>query len=151
MSAYSKKIVGWCLWPDLKSIGALNALKMAVECENTNNKLIHHSDRGIQYCCHDYVNNLKSHGIEISMTENGDPYENAVAERVNGILKHEYNLVSTFEDYLSAEAAVKIAIEKYNNKRPHRSCNMLTPAQAHTRKGKLKKHWNVKKAESQCI
>ena len=143
--AYSKKIVGWCLWPDLTSTGALNALKMAVSCEKVTNKLIHHSDRGIQYCCYDYVNYLKGCDIQISMTEQGDPYENAIAERVNGILKDEYDLYDTFDDYNQAHEAVKIAIDKYNNQRPHRSCNMLTPAQAHKQTGVLKKYWNSKK------
>ena len=143
--AYSKKIVGWCLWPNLGSKGALNALKMATQGERITSQLIHHSDRGIQYCCYDYVNYLTGCDIQISMTENGDPYENAVAERINGILKHEYDLYNTFEDYNGAHEAVKIAINKYNNKRPHRSCNMLTPAQAHTQTGVLKKRWNKKK------
>ena len=143
--AYSKKIVGWCLWPDLTSTGALNALKMAVECEKPNDKLIHHSDRGIQYCCYDYVNYLQGSNIRISMTEQGDPYENAIAERVNGILKDEYDLYDTFEDFNTAHEAVKIAIDKYNNKRPHRSCNMLTPSLAHKQIGLLKKHWNKPK------
>lgn len=143
--AYSKKIVGWCLWPDLTSTGALNALKMATESEQVTSKLIHHSDRGIQYCCYDYVNYLKGCNIQISMTENGDPYENAIAERVNGILKDEYDLYDTFDDYNQAHEAVKIAINKYNNQRPHRSCNMLTPSKAHTQTGVLKKRWNKKK------
>jgi len=143
--AYSKKIVGWRLWPDLTSTGALNALAMAVECEKISDKLIHHSDRGIQYCCYDYVNYLKGSKIGISMTENGDPYENAIAERVNGILKKEYDLYDTFEDYNEAHQAVKVAIEKYNNHRPHRSCDMHTPQEAHTKTGVLKKHWNKKK------
>lgn len=143
--AYSKKIVGWCLWPNLTSSGALNALKMATESEQVTGKLIHHSDRGIQYCCYDYVNYLKGCNIQISMTENGDPYENAIAERVNGILKDEYDLYDTFDDYNQAHEAVKIAINKYNNQRPHRSCNMLTPTKAHTQTGVLKKRWNKKK------
>lgn len=142
--AYSKKIVGWCLWPDLTSTGALNALKMAIECENVTEKLIHHSDRGIQYCCYDYVNYLNGCNIQISMTEQGDPYENAIAERVNGILKDEYELYNTFEDYNQAHEAVKIAIDKYNNQRPHRSCDMLTPAEAHLQTGVLNKRWKKK-------
>ena len=139
--AYSKKIVGWCLWPDLSSTGALNALKMAFEAERYNYDLIHHSDRGIQYCCNDYVNYLKGSGAKISMTENGDPYENPVAERVNGILKDEYGLYETFPDYLSALEVVKMAIQKYNNKRPHRSVDMMVPIVAHEQTGPLKKHW----------
>ncbi len=143
--SYSKKIVGWCLWPNLTSTGALNALEMGVECEKITNNLIHHSDRGIQYCCNDYVNYLNGANIQISMTENGDPYENAVAERVNGILKDEYELNETFTDYDDAHQAVKIAINKYNNIRPHRSCNMMTPAQAHLNKGPMRKLWKRKK------
>jgi len=139
--AYSKKIVGWCLWPSLSSEGALNALKMAVSAEGARAGLIHHSDRGIQYCCNDYVNYLKGAKIDISMTENGDPYENAIAERINGILKDEYELVETFSDYQSALEAVKTAVYKYNNKRPHRSVDMLFPIDAHEQKGLLKKHW----------
>lgn len=142
---YSKKIVGWCLWPDLTSKGALNALEMAVECESPTEGLIHHSDRGIQYCCNDYVNYLNSSHINISMTENGDPYENAVAERVNGILKEEYELNETFIDYNDAHEAVKKAISKYNNIRPHRSCDMMTPVKAHINKGIMKTHWKKKK------
>lgn len=85
---YSHKIVGWCLWPNLESKGVLQALEMALESNPDHEGLIHHSDRGIQYCCHDYVDALEKEKIKISMTENGDPYENAIAERVNGILKN---------------------------------------------------------------
>lgn len=139
--AYSKKIVGWCLWPDLTSEGALNALKMAISGEGVKQNLIHHSDRGIQYCCTDYVNYLKGSNINISMTENGDPYENAIAERVNGILKDEYELNKTFPDYHAALEATKIAVYKYNNKRPHRSVDLMFPVDAHRKSGPLKKHW----------
>lgn len=145
--AYSRKIVGWSLWPDLKSEGALNALKMAISAEGVKKGLIHHSDRGIQYCCHDYVNYLKGSNISISMTEKGDPYENAIAERVNGILKREYKLNHTFSDYQEALEAVKIAIYKYNNKRPHRSVDMMYPVDAHEAKGPLKKHWKVRSSK----
>jgi putative transposase len=142
--AYSKKIVGWCLWPDLTSEGALNALKMAISGEKVTQGLIHHSDRGIQYCCNDYVNYLNGTKIEISMTENGDPYENAIAERINGILKGEYEIEETYPDYLAALEAVKIAVYKYNNKRPHRSIDMMFPVDAHNHVGPLKKHWKNK-------
>jgi transposase InsO family protein len=143
--AYSKKIVGWCLWPDLTSTGALNALKMATESEGISPGLIHHSDRGIQYCCTDYVMSLQGSKIEISMTENGDPYENAIAERVNGILKDEYDLHTTFADYLEASEAVKSAVSKYNNQRPHASCNYMVPTDAHQNTGEMKKRWYPKK------
>lgn len=147
--AYSKKIVGWCLWPDLSSRGALNALQMALENEKKTDKLIHHSDRGIQYCCYDYVNYLKGQQINISMTEKGDPYENAIAERVNGILKSEYGLYNVFEDYLQANEAVKRAVNLYNNKRPHSSIEHKTPIQAHQFKGKMKNLWKkIQREES---
>jgi transposase InsO family protein len=139
--AYSKKIVGWCLWPNLSSEGALNALKMATNEKTFKNGLTHHSDRGIQYCCYDYVNYLKGSEIKISMTENGDPYENAIAERVNGILKDEYDLYDVFDDYLTANEAVKRAVNLYNDKRPHASIDFRTPNQAHIFKGKLKNRW----------
>ena len=143
--AYSKKIVGWCLWPDLTSEGALNALRMAVAGEGVKPGLIHHSDRGIQYCCNDYVNFLKGSKIDISMTQNGDPYENAIAERVNGILKDEYDLNETFADYYAALEATKLAVHKYNNKRPHRSVDFMFPKDAHQQQGLLKKHWKKRK------
>lgn len=143
--AYSKKIVGWCLWPDLTSQGALNALKMAVSGEGVKQGLVHHSDRGIQYCCNDYVNYLNGSKINISMTENGDPYENAIAERINGILKDEYELNETYSDYHTALEAVKIAVYKYNNKRPHRSVDLMFPVDAHYHQGVLKKHWKKRK------
>ena len=146
--AYSKKIVGWCLWPDLTSEGALNALRMAVAGEGVKPGLIHHSDRGIQYCCNDYVNFLKGSKINISMTENGDPYENAIAERVNGILKDEYDLNETFLDYHAALEATKVAVYKYNNKRPHRSVDFMFPADAHLHSGVLKKHWKKQQYKS---
>lgn len=142
--AYSKKIVGWSLWHDLTSEGALNALKMALASEKYNYDLIHHSDRGIQYCCSDYVNYLKGAQVAISMTENGDPYENPIAERVNGILKEEYGLNETFNDYLSANEAVKVAVDKYNNKRPHASCDFMVPSEAHNMTGQMKKRWKNK-------
>lgn len=146
---YSHKIVGWCLWPNLESKGVLNALDMALAGNPGLSGLIHHSDRGIQYCCNDYVRVLEKHNIAISMTENGDPYENALAERVNGILKMEYGLNETFADYYDALEQVKIAVELYNNSRPHMSCDMLTPNEAHKRTGHLKKHWkNEKRQES---
>jgi transposase InsO family protein len=146
---YSHKIVGWCLWPSLESKGTLNALEMALASNPEHTGLIHHSDRGIQYCCNDYIKALTSNKIGISMTENGDPYENALAERVNGILKMEYELNNTFSDYLAALEQVKKAVELYNNSRPHMSCDMLTPSEAHKKSGLLKKHW--KKPEKKPV
>ena len=141
--AYSHKIIGYCLHPTLHSDGPVNALLMAAKSKRQPS-LTHHSDRGIQYCCAEYVKILEHFGIRISMTENGDPYENPVAERVNGILKNEFLLDKTFASLSEVKEAVKNAIEKYNRIRPHDSCDKLTPEQAHERSGYLFRHWKTK-------
>lgn len=139
---YSKKIVGYCLYPSLEAEGPLLALSSAITNTGINLKgLIHHSDRGIQYCCNEYVSMLKSNQIEISMTQNGDPYENAVAERINGILKHELGLIDDFPDFETAQATVDKAVCTYNNLRPHTSCGFLTPEQAHLTQERFTKLW----------
>ena len=143
--AYSHKIVGYKLHPTLHSEGAIDALVMANKDVKKTDKLIHHSDRGIQYCCNDYVQMIEHFGIQLSMTEKGDPYENAIAERVNGILKHEHGLQQTFAGYREAATAVDDAVKKYNEIRIHDSCDRLTPVMAHEQKGVLKKHWKPKK------
>jgi len=94
----------------------------------------------VQYCSHDYVKMLDDKHIQISMTENGDPLENAIAERVNGILKDEL-LQLQYNSFEEAKKRVAKAIVVYNALRPHSSCDMLTPQQAHTKEGLLKKHW----------
>jgi putative transposase len=142
--AYSHKIVGYKLHRTLQSEGAIDALIMASKDVKKTDKLIHHSDRGIQYCCKEYVQMITHFGIQLSMTENGDPYENAIAERVNGILKYEFDLRQTFPSHEHASKAVDQAIKMYNQKRIHDSCNRLTPVQAHEQKGVLKKLWKPK-------
>ena len=140
--AYSRKIVGYCLSDNLRANGCIEALQMALRNRKTNKPgLIHHSDRGIQYCCAAYTEILQSHGLLISMTENGDPYENAMAERVNGILKHEMGLKEVFVTFKHAGQNVDNAIYSYNCIRPHASCDYLTPDQAHEREGVLPKRW----------
>ena len=139
--AYSHKIVGYCLWQSLESIGAINALEMAVKENKQTKELIHHSDRGVQYCCGEYVRSIEKSHIKISMTENGDPYENAIAERVNGILKTEFCLSNHFASDELAHQAVDNAVNMYNNRRPHASCDYLTPAMAHQATGELHKRW----------
>jgi putative transposase len=139
--AYSRKIVGYCLHPTLKKEGPLQALKMAVADKVYRQPLIHHSDRGLQYCCGEYITLLERSAISISMTEKGDPYENAIAERVNGILKSEFALDTDFESFNAAKEAVDKAITTYNDYRPHSSCNYLTPSQAHLRQGVLPARW----------
>ena len=142
--AYSHKIVGYKLHLSLHSEGAIDALIMANKDVKKTDKLIHHSDRGTQYCCHEYVKMITHFGIQLSMTENGDPYENAIAERVNGILKYEHGLKEVFVNYEQAKKATDIAIKMYNEKRIHDSCNRLTPVVAHEQNGILKKYWKPK-------
>lgn len=131
--AFSRKIIGHHLSHSLSARGCVGALSKAIAQlpGPPSSPLIHHSDRGIQYCCNQYVPILQDHGISISMTQNGSPYENALAERVNGILKTELGLGAAFEDYQSALRAVSSAIDIYNRLRPHLSLGMLTPAQVH--------------------
>ena len=136
--AYSKKIIGYRLARTLESIHAVNALQDAIKnnCQLMSG-LIHHSDRGLQYCSKEYIRVLNQNNIGISMTEKGDPLENPIAERVNGILKDEY--LNEYQ-YLTG-LQLKETVEKYNNKRPHLSCDMLTPELAHANSGMLKKRW----------
>lgn len=140
--AYSRKIVGYDLSDNLESINALQALQSAIQATTEPlNGLIHHSDRGIQYCCHDYVNLLQHHQIQISMTQNGDPLENAIAERINGIIKHEYMFHQNIHDKQHARKILKQAVNLYNKNRPHLSCNMLTPEQVHHQQQTPKRLW----------
>lgn len=138
--AYSHKIVGFYLCEDLSAKGCVLALRMALKNNPLQDNLIHHSDRGLQYCSHDYVDLLGGNGIKISMTQNGDPLENAMAERVNGILKDEL-LEICYPTFAQAQVAIASAINTYNFQRPHSSVDMLTPVVAHTKTGELKKHW----------
>jgi transposase InsO family protein len=140
--AYSRKIVGYDLSERLAAAGTITALQMAVTaCGNTTG-LIHHSDRGTQYCCDDYIEILQKNNISISMTQSGDPRDNAIAERVNGILKTEL-LEEIFTDITAARAAVKQAVNTYNYLRPHSSLEMLTPALAHGKTGRLIRNWKT--------
>ncbi len=130
--AYSKQIMGYELCKNMEATSTLKALKMALaKRKYKESKLIHHSDRGLQYCSKLYTDCLKENGIAISMTQNGDPYENAIAERVNGILKDEFGLSDKFENIIQAKELTKQSIEIYNQLRPHLSCSMLTPNQMH--------------------
>lgn len=142
--AYSRKIVGYHLSQNLKVQGCLISLNKAMSTRTTNNPLIHHSDRGIQYCCEPYVSTLLQNNIAISMTQDGSPYDNALAERVNGILKTELNLEKTFSSYKEAIPFVHHAIDAYNRLRPHMSIGNLTPNKAHYSTQKLQKKWKKK-------
>jgi len=136
--AYSKKVIGYQLARSLDGIHAVKALQDAIKNGSQSiSGLIHHSDRGIQYCSKEYIKVLNTHHIKISMTQDGDPLENAIAERVNGILKDEY--LNQYHSLTTVQ--LKKSIELYNEKRPHLSCDMLTPQRAHSATGKLKKRW----------
>lgn len=130
--AFSHKIVGYHVADTLETIETLEALKMAL---NTLNRppagLIHHSDRGIQYCSSIYVNLLLQHKIRISMTESSDPLENAIAERINGIIKNEYLDCYQVESLPEARELLDQVVKLYNDERPHMSIGNLTPTKVH--------------------
>lgn len=155
--AYSRKIVGFYLSIDLSASGTIKALLMALKAKSDTKNLIHHSDRGVQYCCNDYVQLLNKNGIKISMTENGDPLENAMAERVNGILKSEL-LEDVFATFDMAQQAVALAVSVYNHHRPHSCISNYTPQEAHQLKDvELKRLWKNyykpqrKEAQMNCV
>lgn len=139
--AYSKKIVGYKLARTLEAVHAVGALEMAINNVSNREGLIHHSDRGIQYCCNEYVKKCQDYHIQISMTERGNPTDNSIAERVNGILKNEYIHELKPCDYKTLVKHVDVTIYKYNQLRPHMSCDMLTPNAAHVKTGHIKKRW----------
>lgn len=123
--------MGFHLAEDLKTDGPLKALKMALRNRLFNGSIIHHSDRGLQYCSYEYQKLLAENLMSSSMTESYDPYQNAIAERINGILKDEFNLQQGFREHSIAGKVIKESIEIYNNERPHFSCELLTPTIRH--------------------
>lgn len=143
--AYSHKIVGYQVADTLEAIESIHALQMALSALGAEShlNLIHHSDRGIQYCSHAYVKLLQDYNIKISMTENGDPLENAVAERINGIIKDEYLEAYEINCLKDAQELLKEVVELYNNERPHMSISNLTPNHIHFSKTpiKIEKLW----------
>lgn len=142
--AYSRKIVGHHLSPTLCTEGPLKALKMALkQRKDKKTPLIHHSDRGIQYCSVTYTGLLKKNQITISMTQSGDPKENALAERVHKTIKEEFLNYCIHLNHETANKAVKKTIELYNEMRPHASIDYLTPAQAHRCTGPIKRRWKI--------
>jgi putative transposase len=137
--SFSRTIVGFDCSDSLEMEGALRALKMA-QSQRTesiraaHHSTMHHSDRGSQYCCGEYIAQLNRHGISISMTEESHCYENAQAERLNGILKQEYGLGATFKTKAEARAAVKEAVRLYNHYRPHGALKNRVPMSVHQEK-----------------
>ena len=143
LDAYSEEIVGWCIGETLEIKYTIEALKMAltrVKATETLN-LIHHSDRGCQYASNDYVALLKQYGVKISMTESGNPKDNAQAERINNTMKNELLKGLSFRKINEVKVAVTLAVEFYNNERPHMSINMMTPSEAAGYTGELAKRW----------
>lgn len=144
--AYSHKIMGYAVADSLEAINTTKALHMAIgNLTEIPDCLIHHSDRGIQYCGFDYVNTLTQNNIKISMTENGDPLENAVAERINGILKEEYLRHYPLTHLNQVIELVADIIDRYNRLRPHQSINMITPEVVHEKQLLINRTWSKKK------
>lgn len=141
--AYSRKIVGHALSSTLEATGPLEALEMALAERKgaSPERLIHHSDRGVQYCCWDYVQILQKSFISISMTQSGSPYDNALAERVNGILKTDFFPQKMYTHHNEAKSAIDKIIAIYNCVRPHTSIDYLTPEIAHEKQGEIPKRW----------
>ena len=143
LDAYTEEIVGWSIGPTLETVYPIEALKMALKCIEGKDSinLIHHSDRGCQYASSEYVRLLQKHGIRISMTETGDPKDNAQAERINNTMKNELLKGMRFKNIEEVRTAVTRAVDFYNNKRPHMSIDMKTPAEAALCEGELTKLW----------
>lgn len=142
--AYSHKIVGFHVAETLESVETIQALEMALAglIPDTEYQLIHHSDRGVQYCHHKYVKLLQDNDVKISMTENGDPLENAIAERVNGIIKEEYLQDNTVKTIKEAKQVLSFVVKLYNQERPHNSISNKVPNFIHENKEiKTKRLW----------
>lgn len=140
--AYSRKIIGYALAASLAADGAVKALRMALRQRTRQVPTIHHSDRGSQYCCWEYTALLEKAKVTPSMTQTGDPRENAIAERVNGILKSEL-LQQPYASLEQAGQALPRLISLYNVERPHLSLDWLTPSQAHEQEGPLRRRWKA--------
>lgn len=137
--AYSKKLMGWALDDNMKATLVVQALKMAIKNRTFNHKnIIHHSDRGIQYCCPEFSDFAKENGFILSTTQQYDPYENAVAERINGILKYEFGLKKTIKNVAIARQIMKQATKIYNEQRLHWSLGLETPQDIHKKYNPIK-------------
>lgn len=136
--AYSRKIMGYAIADSMETGQMKQALQMAIRNRKGNGlELIHHSDRGLQYCSNEYVTLAERNRIKMSMTENGDPYENALAERMNRTLKEEFGLGQILANKTQAKILVEQAVNIYNNYRPHLSLKMKTPNSVYKQKSRL--------------
>lgn len=130
--AFSRKIVGYSIADNMETTSMIQAYKMALaNKKNKHTQTVHHSDRGLQYCSKEYVELSHNNNCLISMTENGDPYENALAERMNRTIKEEFGLGEPLKSKKIAEQMIKEAVFLYNNYRPHLALNYKTPEQIH--------------------
>jgi transposase InsO family protein len=143
LDAYTEEIIGWSVGSTLEATYPMEALGKALKriAGKDNIHLIHHSDRGCQYASKEYISVLKRHGIRISMTESGDPKENAQAERINGTMKNELLKGAVFHNIKEVKAAVSMAVDFYNTERPHMSIDMMTPFEAAHYSGEITKRW----------
>lgn len=153
MDAYSHEIIGWAVGATLETQYPVNALRMALSrLEGADPediaRLIHHSDRGVQYASKEYVGLLEGRSIRISMTENGDPKENAKAERINNTVKNELLKDIRFKSIQEVSDAIREAVEFYNTRRPHMSLDMMTPEDAAKCNGEIKKWWKSYREEA---
>lgn len=153
MDAFSHEIIGWAVGPTLETLYPANALKMAFKRLEGLDKeviaqLIHHSDRGLQYASKEYLDLLREFEIKVSMTENGDPKENAMAERINNTVKNELLKGLRFSSIKEVRDALDVAIRFYNTRRPHMSIDMMTPEEAAKCNGEIRKWWKSYREEA---
>ena len=149
LDAYSEEIVGWSIGPSLDTEYPMRALQMALKrLKGQDVNLIHHSDRGCQYASREYVNTLSTHGIQVSMTESGDPKDNAQAERLNNTMKNELLRGKRFKNIDEVIAAVALAVDFYNNRRPHMSVGLKTPTEAAGQAGDRDMKWTSYRHEA---
>lgn len=139
--AYSRKIVGYNVAENLLSIETVKALKMAIENAERTGTLYHHSDRGLQYCSNEYLRVLEENDIQVSMTQTSDPRDNAIAERVNGIIKNEYPCSYQVDNLKDGKEVLDFVIMIYNEERPHMSLGNRSPSSVHAQKSKPEQLW----------
>jgi len=150
--AYSKVVMGHNVSDSLDVSGTIRAISMAVKNRTYSDKpMIHHSDRGLQYCSNQYQELLGQNNIKSSMTEKYDPYENAIAERINGVLKQEFDIAKFDTDIHTKRKLIDQAIKTYNNLRPHLSNHMLTPNKMHQQSKLKRKTYKSKKLNNEVI
>lgn len=153
MDAFSHEIIGWSVGPTLETLYPAEALRMALKrLEGVDKeiieRLIHHSDRGVQYASKEYLDLLREYKIRVSMTQNGDPKENAMAERINNTVKNELLKGLRFTNIKEVRDALEVAVQFYNTRRPHMSVDMMTPEEAAKCNGEIRKWWKSYREEA---